>query len=101
MATTEGGRPLKHFAMTLGKVGMFCLNWNTHDWREHGFMAEPECSFCGRTKQEVNQLITGARAFICDACVQLCLVMLSEQHSQRTSRDLVGGLGELGVAITD
>jgi ATP-dependent Clp protease ATP-binding subunit ClpX len=42
-------------------------------------MAEPVCSFCGRTKQDVKQLIAGARAFICDGCVQLCVGMLFEQ----------------------
>ena len=29
-----------------------------------------QCSFCGRTENEVNFLITGMNGFICDSCVQ-------------------------------
>ena len=31
------------------------------------------CSFCGRSQDEVNQLIAGPSVYICDACVLLCV----------------------------
>ena len=32
----------------------------------------PTCSFCGRTENEVEKLISGPNVFICDNCIQLC-----------------------------
>jgi len=31
-----------------------------------------KCSFCGRGKDEVRQLIAGPSVFICDECVEIC-----------------------------
>ncbi len=42
-------------------------------------MIEPRCSFCGKTKDEVQRLIEGAdNAYICDECVLLGAEILSE-----------------------
>jgi len=32
----------------------------------------PTCSFCGRTEDTVEKLISGPSAYICDKCVSLC-----------------------------
>lgn len=37
------------------------------------------CSFCGKTRDEVERLIAGPGVFICDECVQLCERVLSDQ----------------------
>lgn len=43
-------------------------------------MMEPRCSFCGKTKAEVQRLIEGAdNAYICDECVLLGAEILSEE----------------------
>lgn len=34
------------------------------------------CSFCGKSKPQVNKLIQGPTANICDECVELCLEIL-------------------------
>ncbi len=34
-------------------------------------MAEKFCSFCGRPASQVNKLIAGPSAYICDECVEL------------------------------
>lgn len=34
-------------------------------------MAEKFCSFCGRSANQVNKLIAGPNAYICDECVEL------------------------------
>ncbi|MBX3013261.1 MAG: ATP-dependent Clp protease ATP-binding subunit ClpX [Caldilineaceae bacterium] len=43
-------------------------------------MTEPRCSFCGKSKAEVQRLIEGAdNAYICDECVLLGAEILSEE----------------------
>ncbi len=37
------------------------------------------CSFCRRTADEVERLVSGARAYICDTCVTECVAVL-ERH---------------------
>ena len=37
------------------------------------------CSFCRRSAQEVERLVSGASAYICDACIADCVAVL-EKH---------------------
>jgi ATP-dependent Clp protease ATP-binding subunit ClpX len=48
---------------------------------------ENKCSFCGRPKKEVNLLIAGISAQICDACVAQASDILNEESKVRTSFD--------------
>ncbi|MFH1476370.1 MAG: ATP-dependent Clp protease ATP-binding subunit ClpX [Verrucomicrobiota bacterium] len=41
----------------------------------------PVCSFCGRARNQVNQLLMGPGCNICDACVELSRKILSEGSS--------------------
>jgi ATP-dependent Clp protease ATP-binding subunit ClpX len=36
-----------------------------------------QCSFCGRSEEQVKKLIAGAHAFICDECVAMCSEVLT------------------------
>lgn len=36
------------------------------------------CSFCGKSQHEVQQLIAGPVASICDECVDLCTAKIAE-----------------------
>ncbi|HVY59340.1 MAG TPA: ClpX C4-type zinc finger protein [Xanthobacteraceae bacterium] len=36
------------------------------------------CSFCGRRDTEVNRLVAGASAFICDDCIAKCVTVLHD-----------------------
>lgn len=36
----------------------------------------PMCSFCGKTEHQVNRMLFGGGAFICNECVDLCYQML-------------------------
>jgi hypothetical protein len=36
------------------------------------------CSFCRRSADEVERLVSGARAYICDACVTECVAVLEK-----------------------
>lgn len=39
----------------------------------------PNCSFCGRTEESVEKLISGPDAMICDKCVQLCNNIIAQK----------------------
>lgn len=39
----------------------------------------PCCSFCGRTEEAVEKLISGPNVYICDKCVQLCSGILDKK----------------------
>lgn len=57
-------------------------------WRKPNGMTEKTatqeilaCSFCGRTEEGVEKLISGPSAFICDKCVRLCSNILDKQKT--------------------
>src|SRR5215470_6362313 len=37
------------------------------------------CSFCGKSQHEVQKLIAGASAYVCDECVGLCVNFIREE----------------------
>ena len=37
------------------------------------------CSFCGRTEDAVEKLVSGPNAFICDKCVRLCMDIVEKK----------------------
>ncbi|MBI2742948.1 MAG: ATP-dependent Clp protease ATP-binding subunit ClpX [Chlamydiales bacterium] len=39
----------------------------------------PTCSFCGRTEEAVEKLISGPDTFICDKCVRLCMEIVEKK----------------------
>ena len=40
------------------------------------------CSFCGKSQNEVNRMIAGNGAYICDECVRLCLDIVEEYEDE-------------------
>ena len=47
-------------------------------------MSQVFCSFCGKTREEVERLLAGQGVYICDECVELCQSILNESgHSSR------------------
>ncbi len=46
----------------------------------------PTCSFCGKSKDQVEKLIAGDAVFICDECVALCLDILGEPRREVVTR---------------
>lgn len=41
-----------------------------------------QCSFCGKSQEEVNRLIAGPGAYICDECVDLCSEIVAEDWQE-------------------
>ncbi len=43
------------------------------------------CSFCGKTEEQVNRLIEGPSAYICNECIELCVDLIQDDliHSDR------------------
>lgn len=48
---------------------------------EGGPQASLRCSFCGKSEQSVRKLVAGPRVFICDECVELCMVIVRDGNS--------------------
>jgi ATP-dependent Clp protease ATP-binding subunit ClpX len=46
------------------------------------------CSFCGRTEDTVEKLISGPNVYICDKCVVLCSGILEKKKPTPTTLDL-------------
>ena len=42
---------------------------------------EVRCSFCGKSQNEIYRLISGPGVYICDECVNLCNIILSDEKS--------------------
>ncbi len=45
------------------------------------------CSFCGKSQDEVNQLIAGMTGFICDECVSQCHSIIDETEAELAQAD--------------
>src|SRR3954464_10469017 len=41
-----------------------------------------KCSFCGKSKKQVQQLIAGPGVYICDECVELCNEIIEERLAE-------------------
>ena len=46
----------------------------------------PRCSFCGKTQNNVKQLIAGPNAFICNECVELCGEVIGDGMMEDTRK---------------
>lgn len=55
---------------------------------EHNSVPLPRCSFCSRTEDQVNKLISGPDVYICDKCVDLCKRLLSSRPPRRKTKVL-------------
>lgn len=47
-----------------------------------------QCSFCGKSQEQVKRLIAGPNVFICDECVVLCNEIISEDFELDENSDL-------------
>ncbi len=46
------------------------------------------CSFCGKERKDVQSLIAGMDAFICDECVHICFDMLKETETSDIAEEI-------------
>ena len=51
-----------------------------------------QCSFCGKTQEDVRKLVAGPSVYICDECVDLCNDILSEELDEKSGGSLGNGL---------
>jgi ATP-dependent Clp protease ATP-binding subunit ClpX len=47
-----------------------------------------QCSFCGKSQDDVRKLIAGPTVYICDECVELCNDIIAEEWKEERSRGL-------------
>jgi len=48
---------------------------------------ELHCSFCGKSKSEVDRLIAGPSVYICNECIGSCHELIQEQELKETSEE--------------
>ena len=46
-----------------------------------------KCSFCGKSQDEVNKLISGPGVYICDECIEVCFEILDSEFSLYEDKD--------------
>ena len=46
---------------------------------------EIRCSFCGRSQKEVQRIIAGPGAYICNECIDICKDLLDEERKKRAA----------------
>lgn len=56
---------------------------------------EPRCSFCGKSKSEVNILIAGISGHICDGCISQAQHIVEEEVTQRVESTISKSLNLL------
>lgn len=47
-----------------------------------------QCSFCGKSQDQVRRLIAGPNVYICDECVELCQEIIADELEASTEFDL-------------
>ncbi len=47
------------------------------------------CSFCGKSQDEVEKLIAGLHVYICDECIALCMGIIREESKEFSSDEKV------------
>lgn len=58
------------------------------------------CSFCGRTEDAVEKLISGPSVYICDKCVHLCSNILDKKaNAPSSSAPAANGAGEFSLRL--
>ncbi len=50
-------------------------------------MAQATCSFCGRNKKDVDLMISGIHAHICDKCIAQANQILNEEEKTKNAKD--------------
>jgi ATP-dependent Clp protease ATP-binding subunit ClpX len=48
----------------------------------------PTCSFCGRTEDDVEKLVSGPNVYICDNCIRLCVSLLEKKGPPKEIKTL-------------
>ncbi len=46
-------------------------------------MEEQKCSFCGKTRDQVNKLVRGVDGNICDTCITICNTILEKEREKK------------------
>ena len=54
------------------------------------------CSFCGKTQDEVGQLVEGPGVYICDQCVELCEGIIADMAEENRN---YAGVDEVREAL--
>ena len=62
----------------IDKVRRHLIDYSVKTGIVGGQRSELRCSFYGKDKNEVNQLVAGPNVLICDGCIRLCNDVISK-----------------------
>ncbi|MBN2373068.1 ATP-dependent Clp protease ATP-binding subunit ClpX [bacterium] len=57
------------------------------DSREGNIQARPKCSFCGKSEKEAGRMVAGAKAYICEQCIETCSELMVEDLTEDGMQD--------------
>ena len=58
-----------------------------------------QCSFCGKTQDQVRKLVAGPKVYICDECIDLCNDIIAEEPEQDVQRQEGQPVAEREVSL--
>jgi hypothetical protein len=58
-----------------------------------------QCSFCGKTQDQVRTLIAGPKVYICDECIDLCDELVAEKAAQEVRQPERRPVEEQGESV--
>ena len=50
---------------------------------------EIKCSFCGKSEEQVKNIIAGPNVYICNECVGSCVEILKEENLRETIKKVL------------
>src|SRR5262249_38490999 len=72
---------LQHqIAIALNDPGVLVKELNLQEFEAN------RCSFCGKSKAEVERLVAGPKVYICDACVDLAAEIVAEGRAEKAAK---------------
>src|SRR5258705_10938322 len=58
-----------------------------------------QCSFCGKTQDQVRKLVAGPSVYICDECIDLCDEIIAEEYAQEVQQQENQPASEQSVSL--
>ena len=60
-----------------------------------------QCSFCGKTQDQVRKLVAGPDVYICDECIDLCDEIIAKEYAQEMQQQENQPAAEQGTALAE
>jgi len=58
-----------------------------------------QCSFCGKTQDQVRTLVAGPKVYICDECIDLCDEIVAKKGAREVRQQERPPVAEQGASV--